>query len=174
MVRLFVSLELPKELISEIIKIQNKFKEKNFFVGKFTEKENLHLTLKFLGGISEDKINEIKNKLSKIKFKKFDACLGEIGFFSERIFWVELLGKDAFNLQKKIDNALSDLFSKEKRFMSHITIARIKNIKDKKEFENFVKKICYSKKNYEISGFSLKKSVLSDKGGEYETLIKID
>jgi 2'-5' RNA ligase len=58
-------------------------KKKNFFYGKFTEPENLHLTLKFLGEIQESKVHEIQKKLKEIKFKIFDASLGEIGFFSK-------------------------------------------------------------------------------------------
>ena len=37
-------------------------------IGNFVRKENLHLTLKFLGYITEDEIEKIKNKLDEIKF----------------------------------------------------------------------------------------------------------
>jgi len=174
MARLFVSLDIPKEIVNEIVKIQNKIKEENFFIGKFVAKENLHLTLKFLRGVKEERVSEIKNNLLKMKFEKFRIRLGKLGTFSERIFWVELLGRGVFNLQKKIDDTLSELFPKEKRFMSHITIVRIKKIKNKKGFENFVNSINYSKKGFVAKSFSLKSSILGRKGADYRTLIDIN
>ena len=43
--RVFVAIDIPKQTQKEIKKIQGKIPE---FKGKFTEAENLHLTLKFL------------------------------------------------------------------------------------------------------------------------------
>jgi len=106
MPRLFISLDMPEEIINEISKIQKHIFQRNFIVGSFTKKENLHLTLKFLGEVPEDKVEEIKNNLSKIKFKKFKVHLGELGFFGDRIFWVELLGDEIFKLQKEVDDKL--------------------------------------------------------------------
>jgi RNA 2',3'-cyclic 3'-phosphodiesterase len=169
MVRAFISLDLPQEILEEIEKIQKKIKEKNLIEGKFTEKENIHLTLKFIGEISEEKILEIKNALSKIDYRKFKVKLGNLGFFSNRILWVELLGEDIFNLQKEIDEKLK---SKEERFMSHITIARIKKIINKSEIKNI--KINYDKSSNEIKSFSLKKSTLSPVGPIYEEILKIN
>ena len=55
--RCFIALDLPVEIIKEIKKIQKELPE---FIGKKTESENLHLTLKFLGEVSEEKIKEIR------------------------------------------------------------------------------------------------------------------
>ncbi len=44
--RCFISIDLPEKIIQEIKKIQEELPE---FIGKKTETENLHLTLKFLG-----------------------------------------------------------------------------------------------------------------------------
>ena len=65
--RVFISLNIPKEIKKEIKKIQNKLPE---FNGKITEENNLHLTLKFLGEISEQRVEEIRKKLRKINFRK--------------------------------------------------------------------------------------------------------
>jgi len=59
--RAFISLELPEEIKKEIVKIQNKLPE---FIGKKTEKQNLHLTLKFLGEVGEEELEKIKKKLN--------------------------------------------------------------------------------------------------------------
>ena len=91
--RCFIAIDLPREAIAVIKYFQEIIKKKNLFTGKFTEPENLHLTLKFLGEIDDDKIEEIKKRLGEIKFNNFEASLGEIGVFSKRvvrIVWVKL------------------------------------------------------------------------------------
>lgn len=168
--RVFIALELTNEIVNEILKIQNLVKEKNFFEGKFTEKENIHLTLKFLGEINEKKVEEVKRRISEIKEKKFFVELGEVGVFSEkfiRIVWVKLEGEGVFKLQREIDDKLKDLFEKENRFMSHITIARVKNVKDKKEFTKFLRGIHPMKEKFTVEEFSLKNSELTEKGPIY-------
>ena len=173
--RCFIALDLPREAIDEIREIQGAISKKNLFAGKSTEVENLHLTLKFLGEIDEEKIEKVKERLKKIKLSDFEASLGGVGVFSERfirIIWIELSGKEVFDLQKKIDESLSGLFEPEARFMSHITIARVKSVKDKKSLLDYVKKIRLKNFKFKINEFSLKKSELLFEGPHYENLGK--
>jgi len=169
--RTFIALDLPLDVRREIKKIQTKLPE---FSGKLTEIENLHLTLKFLGEIDDEKINEIEKRLEKIKIKKIDAEIDSIGVFSEsfiKIVWLHIAGCE--KLQEEVDNKLEDLFPKENRFMSHITIARVKNIKNKKEFLEKIKKIKIEKIKFSINSFKLKKSILTGEKPVYEDLLEI-
>ncbi len=166
--RTFISIDIPEKIRLEIIKIQSQLPD---FFGKKTEQENLHLTLKFLGEISEEKIEKIKEKLREIEFNKLDCEVNEIGVFSEnfiRIVWLHL--SNCEDLQKEIDEGLKNLFDKEKRFMSHLTIARVKNIKNKKEFLRKLKNIKIPKIKFRVDKFKLKKSILKSQGPEYETI----
>ena len=166
--RIFVSIDIPEEIKSDVIKIQENLPE---FFGKKTAKENLHLTLKFLGEINEKKVEEVKKKLRKIKFDKFESKIDCVGVFDEkfiRIIWLHM--SDCDELQKEIDEKLKDLFDKEKRFMSHLTIARVKSIKDKKKFLEELKKIEISKIKFKVENFYLMKSKLTSEGPRYEIL----
>lgn len=166
--RTFISINISEEIRKEIKKIQDVLPE---FFGKKTELENLHLTLKFLGEIKEEKIEEVKEKLREIKIEKFATEIDEIGVFSEefiRIVWLHM--KDCDNLQKQTDNALKNLFEPEKRFMSHLTIARIKRLKDKKEFLQDLKKIKIEKIKFKVDKFYLMKSELTAEGPRYSVL----
>ena len=163
--RAFISIEFPEEIKKEISKIQNQLPE---FKGKKTEFENLHLTLKFLGEVDEGKIEKIKQELSEIKTKQFDSEINSIGIFSDRIIWLGI--KNCDELQKEIDERLEDLFEKEKRFMGHLTIARVKSARDKKKFREDVKKIKVPEIKFVVKNFNLKKSVLTEEKPIYENI----
>lgn len=166
--RAFISINISEEIRKEIKKVQDLLPE---FFGKKTELENLHLTLKFLGEIKEKTVEEIKEKLREIKIEKFKTEIDEIGIFSPnfiRIVWLHM--KDCDNLQKQIDNALKNLFEPEKRFMSHLTIARIKGIKDKKRFLQDLEKIKIEKIKFKVDKFYLMKSELTAEGPRYSVL----
>jgi len=168
--RCFVALDLPREIINEIRGIQKMIEKKFIFTGKFTEPENLHLTLKFLGEIDDEKIEEVKERLREVRFESFDARLGDVGVFSKarpKIIWVELKG--ASRLQKEIDSGLDGLFKPEERFMSHITIARVRYVKEKKEFVEYLKCL-KGKGEFKVDKFYLKESELRPEGPVYEDI----
>ncbi|MFH1801740.1 MAG: RNA 2',3'-cyclic phosphodiesterase [archaeon] len=166
--RCFISIDIPEKVQKEIIRIQEQLPE---FYGKKTEPENLHLTLKFLGEISEERVEEIKKRLEEIKFNKVEAEIDSLGVFSEkfiRIIWLHLANCEG--LQKKIDESLGDLLEQEKKFMSHLTIARVKNVRDKKKFLEELDKIKTTEIKFIVSSFKLKESVLKPERVMYKTL----
>ncbi len=171
--RCFIALDLPESIISELQKIQEHIKKEDLIIGKFTEKENLHLTLKFLGGISKEQVSGVQEKLRSISFKAFNADIRELGVFSEefvRIIWVALNGTEVFELQSSVDAALDDIFPKETRFMSHVTIARVKNLKDKQKLLEHLKSIKIQDIKGKITSFSLIASTLKPEGAQYEVI----
>ena len=173
--RIFISIDLPEQVQRVIKKLQNQLPG---FEGKKTESENLHLTLKFLGEIDKEMIIEVKRRLKEIKLKSFEAEIDEIGVFDNRrsrkysrnlIVWVHLTNCN--KLQKLVDERLDGLFPKEKRFMSHVTIARVKYLKNKNYFLGELKKIKIpSGLKFKVNNFGLKKSTLTPDGPLYETL----
>lgn len=166
--RRFISIDLPENIKKEIKKIQEQLPE---FTGKKTESGNLHLTLKFLGEISDEKIKLIKEKLKEIKIKKFESEIDLIGVFSEkmiRIIWLHFTNCD--KLQKEVDESLKGLFNPEQRFMAHLTIARVKSMKNKKEFLEKLKEIKVSKIKFFVENFKLKNSVLKPEGPVYKDI----
>ena len=59
--------------------------------GNFTSRDNLHLTLIFLGEVSPNKILDLKQSVDKVKFDKFELTFNVIGSFRRRessIVWV--------------------------------------------------------------------------------------
>ena len=172
--RVFVAIDFPSEVIEEVARIQEVLRNLKF-TGKMTELENLHLTLKFIGEIDLEKLEEVKNKLKNIKFDIFDARLENIGTFSfrgnPRIVWIKVKGKGIFELQKKIDEMMSELgFKLEERFMGHMTIARIKYVKDKETFKKYAGEIGLKDIRFKVDKFNLKESELRMMGPIYTDL----
>jgi 2'-5' RNA ligase len=166
--RTFISIDLNKETKDEIKRVQNSLP---VFAGKKTEVESLHLTLKFLGEIDEYVLKRVEESLKKINFRKFKVKLGEIGFFKEnfiKIVWIEL--KNCEELQKEIDDNLRNYFSKEEKFMPHITIARVKQIEDPDFFKKQLKKIKVKEVEFEVDKFKLKESKLRKEWPRYTDL----
>lgn len=169
--RLFISVDLPKEALVEIEKIQNQAKA-IAPEAKLVEKENLHITLKFLGQVPKEQIEEIASKLNLVNFQDTEISFSNLGTFKSgskaSIIWLKVSGLD--DLQKKVDESLSDLFKKEARFMSHLTLARIKStpseIKD-------LKNIPLTKKKFQIKMIKLKKSTLTSQNPIHTTLVLV-
>ena len=170
--RLFIAVEVPEEIQSYFLELQNHI---NKDLVKIVLTKSFHLTLKFLGEVDESKKEMIANFLKKIKFEPFSAELSNIGVFPDenyiRVAWIGLEPKDKIiRLQQAIDNALINIFPKDERFHPHITLGRVKFVKDKKEFITLLKKIKIEKKIFEVNEFRLIKSTLTPEGPVYEIL----
>jgi len=166
--RLFVAIDLPENVKEKLRKLQNELKE----LGNFSFVKDFHLTLKFLGEVSEDKIEEIKEKLQNIKVNSFDLILNDLGVFPDegyiRVIWVGCSNKEVFELHEKIDDSLKDLFGKDNRFSGHITLARVKFVKDR---ENLKKKLNIKfSSSFKVDNFKLIKSELTRNGAVYSIL----
>jgi len=124
MARVFIAFDVSNEARDYLFDLQKKISK--FVKAKWVEKKNIHLTLKFLGEIDDEKLGKVKKELAKIKFKRFDVVLDELGVFPDenfiRVIWVGLKSDDIFNLQKKIDEDLLESFSSDQKFTSHITL----------------------------------------------------
>ncbi len=172
--RIFVAIDFPDEVIKEVSRVQEILGTRKF-TGKITELENLHLTLKFLGEVNDEKLGAIMGKLREIESDEFEARLERAGSFSFRgspkIVWIKIGGKGIFELQKKVDEKMSEIgFKIEDRFMSHMTIARIKYVKNNKEFMEYVAGIKLKKVKFKVGEFKLKKSELRGFGPVYRDI----
>jgi 2'-5' RNA ligase len=167
--RVFLCLELSKEVREEITRIGKEIQKTKLLIGKYVEPENLHLTLRFFGEVSEDEADDIKNKLETLKFRKFDAELEQVGYFSEdfiRVLWAGLKCAEVKGLVDKIE----EMFGRNDKNSCHITIARIKNISDKNKFKEFIKGLKINKVKFHVDKIILKSSVLTEKGPVYSNV----
>ncbi len=171
--RCFISIPLPED-IKEIL-IQTQKRLFGHAKVRWIAKKNLHLTIKFLGEITEKDIKEIKERLSKIKFESIKTKLNALGTFPDlsyiRVIWVNLTPEERIiKLQQKIDQELLYKFPQEQRFSTHITLGRVKFIKKKKDFIKQLKETKIPDKEFTINEFQLMKSTLTKDGPIYNVI----
>jgi 2'-5' RNA ligase len=176
--RCFVSIEIPEHIRSEIFHVFDKLKNSGVCSGNFVEKMNLHLTLTFLGELDEEKLESVKNVLSKIDFRKFPVETGDIGFFPNKEFvkvlWVEIVSNEISSLRDEIESKLKKEGFEFKNidFVPHLTVARIKSIKDKKNFHSIVDEFHLPKMFFVAEDFVLMKTILKKNSIEYKFIEK--
>jgi RNA 2',3'-cyclic 3'-phosphodiesterase len=172
--RCFIALNVPDELKELAQTTAKEIQSRNLVEARYTKKDAIHLTLKFLGEIDEKQVKQVAEQLRKIKFNKFTVTLKGMGIFPQdgntRIIWYALGGEELMTLQRMVDDSLENIFEREKRFMAHITIARVKEDLNQKELLEFLSSIKSPEKEYTIDKFSLIKSTQTSEGSEYETL----
>ncbi len=170
--RLFIAIDF-NELKEDMIKLQGNTDES---LAKLKKTATFHLTLKFLGQVSEDKVESIKEKLKEVKFEPFSLVLDKIGVFPSenyiRVIWAGVKPKNEIvELQKKIEKVLEEFdFKKDFKFHPHITLARVKFVNDKEKFVKNLEEIKVKEKKIEVKDFRLVKSTLTPKGPVYEDI----
>lgn len=181
-IRSFLAIELDEELVPKIIDVQKEFKKTNANI-KYVPSENMHFTLKFFGNIDIDMVEDIASAVEKVikNYSSFDLNIKNCGCFPNKnvikVLWLGLEeGSPIANLQKDLDREFKKLgFKKEKNFISHLTIGRVKSPKNKKDIRNTIEKL----EDIEIGQFTvskicLKKSTLTSQGPIYENIKVFD
>lgn len=139
--RAFVAIDLPAAIQQELGRRQEDFRKKLFALGgkdreiNWVRPEGVHLTLKFLGEISEEQLHQAVDRLNTIPpFTKFEVEVTGFGFFPNikrpRVLWAGLVAPPILaELAAKVDAVVSEVgFAPEKRtFQPHLTLARFRN-----------------------------------------------
>lgn len=177
-VRSFLAIELAEDLVPKILDVQKEFKKTNANV-KYVPSENMHFTLKFFGNVDLDMVEDIINAIRKVivNYTSFELNIKDCGCFPNKkvikVLWLGLEeGSPIKELQKDLDKEFKKLgFKKERNFISHLTIGRVKSPKNKQEIRKTIEKL----ENIEIgqmtvSKICLKKSTLTPQGPIYEDI----
>lgn len=131
MIRLFAALPLPDELRTRIGGLQGGIDGANW-----VPPENLHITLRFIGEVPEDRGEDIVAALDGVRWPDFPVTLDGTGHFGTgdraRAIWVGVRKSGALaGLHEKIEAALVRVgFPPEgRKFTPHVTVARLKHAK---------------------------------------------
>jgi 2'-5' RNA ligase len=183
MPRAFVAIEIDEATRQKLVSVQERLRATGAQL-KLVEPPNIHITMKFLGEVPDDRIAPISEALERAAAgtKQFDVRVRGIGVFPNlnyiRVVWAGVSdGRDEVTaLQQKIERELRPLgFRPEMDFVPHLTIARVKTAKAKERLAAFVGEM--SDTEFGISraqAVELKQSTLTQKGPVYSTLAKIE
>lgn len=176
--RLFLAVEISDTVILEkITQIQKRLGDTKTKM-TLVRPENLHLTLKFLGNVSETLVDPISDIMQKIDSAPFQVAIDKLGCFPRparpRVIWLGLsLGYDQLaKIANFLDKNLHALgFEREKRnFSAHLTLARVKSRADPKLVQYLKEYSNVAIGNFVVNEIVLKKSTLTPKGPIYEAL----
>ncbi len=173
--RIFIALEIPDKVQEEIVKIQTKLRA-SFPAGRWVTKQNLHMTLLFLGEQNNQGLHKTKAMLSAVSQNPFSLAFQALDGFPDkrrpRIICIRCAGETELNrivtsLQKQCfeHNLLS---GKMQKFTPHITIARIK--KPQLMPEKFFIQENIKPTAWEISTVSLFESIQTPQGSIYRKI----
>lgn len=178
--RAFIAFDLPEAVRAALREKQQAFRA---FCpeASWTRPEGIHLTLKFLGEISEAQVKQVSDALGALGgFETFEVAVQGFGFFPDgrrpRVFWAGLEAPAALaELAARVEAALEPLgFAREQRpFTPHLTLARFKIPRPQTALQKLLEQGAGAVHEppllgrFEVSEFFLFESKLSPRGAEY-------
>ena len=136
-IRAFIAIELPEGLKKELAELEAQLKINSPHVVKWVDPNSIHITLKFLGEISADSIDELMLAIEESAqgIQPFQLEVREVGAFPNlerpQVLWVGVKGElvKITQLQKNIESNTEQLgFRRESRaFSPHLTLGRVRD-----------------------------------------------
>ena len=177
--RCFVAVDLEDpDLLNALGRIQDGLRGVGADL-KCVERENIHLTMRFLGDVGEGVLEDLQGLISGVNFPPFGMGLRGVGTFPNlrrpRVIWVGITrGVDELKgIFDRLESGLVGMgFRPERRgFSPHITIARVRSGRNR---DRLVKQVMDHTDDeigeMEVQHVRLKKSVLTPRGPIYSTL----
>lgn len=134
-IRAFIAIETPTAVKEALLRLRDRLKPE-LHGASWSRPEGFHLTLKFLGNISQETCEKIKENLpAATRRAPIEISFGRIGVFPNphkaRVLWIGLDkgAPECKSLFESIEAPLEKLgFTREERsFSAHLTLARFRN-----------------------------------------------
>jgi len=166
MPRLFAAIDPPESIREQISDIYEAIRG-----AKWTPQNQLHLTLRFIGDVSEDTAEKIDGSLRTVKFEPFDMQIKSVGFFpprkEPRVLWCAIAANEnIIRLQKRVERAVAAAGAPpaERKFSPHITVARLNGSPPQKIAGFLAANALFQTEPFTVSEFFLYSSVLKREG----------
>jgi 2'-5' RNA ligase len=181
-IRSFIALDIDdKDLLDKFETIQKKIHNVGADL-KLVVLKNIHITFKFLGEVNPITLDKVKEEINGIKASTFDIEFEEVGTFPNikhpRVIWIGIK-KGLIELQKindQLDPKLQQLgfVSDRKGFSPHVTIARVRSGRNKKELIDVLTEVKSTQFGSMHAGYlRLKKSTLTPEGPIYTIIHEV-
>ncbi|MEJ0025153.1 MAG: RNA 2',3'-cyclic phosphodiesterase [Rhizomicrobium sp.] len=168
MQRLFVALSIPDTVAQSLALLQAGVPG-----ARWQTREQLHLTLRFIGEVDGRDAAAIHDALSGIVAPAFTLELhgvGEFGTKHPHALWAGVRPNEALlHLQKKIETAIQRavLAAERQKYTPHVTLARLRGTPVGRVLDYLTDHALYSSTPFPVAGFILYSSVLTSDGSIY-------
>jgi len=173
--RIFIGLDIPDDISLFFYEMISELSKSNNYIRPVPPR-NIHLTLKFVGNTGIRSLEKIKRCLKEelkntysFEYNIEDRIDAFPRLKNARIIYgITGTGKEKIeNVQKKIIKAISFLNIKEenKKFIPHITIARIKHSCDLTKIVSYISPKAFT--GIKCDKITIYESILSEKGADY-------
>ena len=174
--RLFIGIGLPESIADRLAMTAGGVPG-----ARWIPRENLHLTLRFLGDTETPQAEDLVGELLTLRAPAFSLRLGGVGLFGDRRrtrqIWAGVEPQPALtHLQKKIEQAAqrSGFEPERRKFHPHVTLARLKDA-PKSKIQQFLHENGHlTTPAFEVAEFTLYRSYLSSDGARYEPQYDFD
>jgi 2'-5' RNA ligase len=166
--RLFVALALPDAVLRSLALLQSGVPG-----ARWMTREQLHVTLRFIGEADGRGAAAIDDALSSIAAPAFTLELKGVGQFGGRqshSLWVGVRANEALShLQRKIESALQriGLEPDGRKFTPHVTLARLKGTPNGRVVDFLTDHALYASAPFAVEGFVLYSSLTTPSGSLY-------
>ena len=168
MQRLFVALSIPDAVAQSLAMIQSGVPG-----ARWQTREQLHLTLRFIGDIDGRDAAAIHDALSAIAAPAFTLELhgtGEFGGKHPHALWAGVRPNEALiHLQKKIETAVqrAGIAAERQKFTPHVTLARLRGTPVGSVMDYLTDHALFSAEPFAVDGITLYSSLLTSDGSIY-------
>jgi 2'-5' RNA ligase len=169
--RLFVALTIPDAVAGSLMLIQGGVPG-----ARWQSREQLHLTLSFIGEVDGRDAAMIDDALAGIRAPGFTLQLHGVGQFGTgkltraHALWAAARPNPALeHLQRKVDTAIRRVGTAQEahKFTPHVTVARMRNPEPGKVLEWLSHYALYTSIEFEVRAFHLYSSLLTSDGSIY-------
>jgi 2'-5' RNA ligase len=182
MIRTFIAIDIPQSVQEAMEHLSLELRKAGAAV-TWVKPGRMHLTLKFLGNVPPEKIDEISKAMADAATQchpfalRPEGCGAFPGMKNMRVVWVGLQADldPLKRLQQRVEEAMESLgFEREERsFKPHLTLGRVKGRKNMEALQQAV----LSQRDFALEAFDvfelvLYKSELRPEGAHYTPLFR--
>ncbi|GAB5389832.1 MAG: RNA 2',3'-cyclic phosphodiesterase [Alphaproteobacteria bacterium] len=178
MSRLFIALPIPAAVAEPLARLRLSLPD-----ARWQHRDDLHITLAFLGEIPDDKAEALADELAQIKCPPIPLKVNRLDAFASgdkaRILWAgidEASAPGLFTLQKKVRAACRKvgIELEARRYRPHITLARLKHTSSAALAQELAAADLPDTKGWSAGKLSIYESRLSPSGAKYARLLDLD
>jgi 2'-5' RNA ligase len=178
--RAFIALEVPEGIKQRVEDLENDFRMEGLTLVK---KEAMHVTLQFLGEIDAGQAEKVVESMKKVRLLPFKVNFSGLSYFTPRLIRVIFAEisqgeKEIRDLYGKLGSELTSsgiTFEAERDYKPHLTIARVKRVKDMRRLRDSLEKNSRVELgSFEARSVVLKESTLTPAGPLYRSLYELN